>query len=216
VLRTAGYAANIDGWNYSTLKWDQFDQQIDHDDGGGGVFLDVAARFCNQPNTSNEEWGVLDAIRRPSGEGQTTNVPSLGGSPDIPPQRQDWDPGPGLTGYRWLDLWADKTMTFPAGTRVRATFSWEACALSKDPASTTRTVTTDYDLFLFRKPSGGSDPGKAIYSSQTNDDVNEGFDVVVPSTDGGTYSLILIWPDGGNGCGGNERTALSWYIKKPS
>jgi hypothetical protein len=217
VLRTAGYAANIDGWNYSTLKWDQFNQQlIDHADGGGGVYLEAASRFCNQPNTGNEEWGVLDAIRRPSGEGTTTNVPNLGGSPDTPPQRQDWDPGPGLTGYRWLDLWENKTMTFPAGTRVRATFSWEACALSKDPTSTTRKVTTDYDLFLFRKPAGGSDPGEAIYSSQTNDDVNEGFDVVIPSGDGGNYSLILIWPDGSTGCGGNERTALSWYIKKPS
>jgi hypothetical protein len=35
-----------------------------------------------------------------------------------------------------------------------------------------------------------------------------------PARWGGDYDLLLVWPDGSNGCGGYDRTALAWYVKQ--
>ncbi len=213
VLRTAGYVSNPDGWKYSTLQ-DGSTQAGDHADGGGAVFLDSAIKFCNPPPSTTEEWGVRQTFVYPDKDGSTTNVPNTTPAyPDAPPQsapqNQGLQPSGSLTGYRWKDLWDGLPSTYAAGTRIRATFSWEACVLSNDTAAT-RTVPTDFDLFLYNRTRG-----EGLYASQTDDDVNEGFDVVVPANWAGDYDLILIWPDGSTGCNGLERTALSWYVKKP-
>jgi hypothetical protein len=213
VLRTAGYVSNPDGWKYSTLQ-DGSTQAGDHADGGGAVFLDSAIKFCNPPPSTTEEWGVRQTFVYPDKDGSTTNVPNTTPAyPDAPPQsapqNQGLQPSGSLTGYRWKDLWDGLPSTYAAGTRIRATFSWEACVLSNDTAAS-RTVPTDFDLFLYNRTRG-----EGLYASQTDDDVNEGFDVVVPANWAGDYDLILIWPDGSTGCNGVERTALSWYVKKP-
>jgi hypothetical protein len=65
-------------------------------------------------------------------------------------------------------------MNLQPGARVRATFSWEACVTTASP-SANRTVPTDFDLFLYNRT---RDEG--LYASQTDEDVNEGFDVTIP------------------------------------
>lgn len=209
ILRSAGYASNPDGWKYSTPK-----PSTDHVDGGGIAFLDVTKRWCNPTQDPNDEHGLVQGTVRPSADGTAAPLPSTDPSyPDTPPQSTPQDqglhPNSSLTGYRWKDLWAGQPRVFTAGTRVRVTFSWEACVLSPDPVANL-SVATDYDLFLFN-----STLGQGLYASQSNDDVNEGFDVIIPAGWDGDYDLILIWPDGSTGCGGAERTSTAWWIKKP-
>lgn len=56
--------------------------------------------------------------------------------------------------------------------------------------------------------------GEGLYASQTGDDVNEGFDVVIPEGWGGTYHVLLYWPDDALFCTGGEGTAWTGWIKK--
>jgi hypothetical protein len=209
VIRTAA-TTNVDGWAYSTLP-EGNSQQVDHKDGAGLVFADFAIRFCDNPAPGgNENWGVTGELLKPASDGQTSGLPNAAPEyPNTPPgeaqtQDQQLNPG-GQTGYRWKDLWDGVPMTLQPGARVRATFSWEACVTTASPTAA-RTL-TDYDLFLYNRT---LDEG--LYASQTDDDVNEGFDVIIPAGWGGDYDLILVWPDGSNGCGGTDRTALAWYV----
>ena len=147
--------------------------------------------------------------------GNTTPLPEAAPEyPDAPPQSAPQDQGleaaPSLTGYKWTDLWANTNISsFPVGTRVRMTFSWEACVTTADP-SADRTVPTDFDLFLYN-----ATLGKGLYASQTDDDVNEGFDITIPEGWAGDYDLIVVWPASSTGCGGVERTGTSWWISRP-
>lgn len=204
---------NITEWDYSTLQ-DNTTDQGDHDDGAGGLFVSTQHKFCDEPEEgSDTDYDLGAEVIKPSSDGNTTPLPNADPEfPDEPPGANPLDQSlqpSGQTGYRWMDLWDANPKYLEEGMRVRAVFSWEACVTTASPSSP-RTVPTDFDLFLYNKTLG-----QGLYASQTDDDVNEGFDVNIPEGWDGTYQLLVIWPDGSSGCGANstERTAWGWMIK---
>ncbi|MBL8743639.1 MAG: S8 family serine peptidase, partial [Myxococcales bacterium] len=207
LARNAGYAGNPAGWAFSTPDPDE-----DHDDGGGIVYLSKLKRVCDPNQPGDDEHGLISQRIDPATSGNTTPLPGAepeydGAPPSSVPLDQDLTPN-GQTGYHWLDLWQGMSTTFDAGDRVRVNFSWEACVLNAHPEEE-RTVPTDFDLFFYN-----STIGKGLYASQSDDDVNEGFDLIIPEGWDGDYELLLVWPDGSTGCDGGERTATAHWIKR--
>lgn len=84
------------------------------------------------------------------------------------------------------------------------------------PAATTGTSggsDVDFDVFLYNV-----DRGEGLYASQTADDVNEGFDVLIPEGWKGEYQVVLYWPDDADFCeaGEVENTAWTGWLKRAS
>src|SRR5690606_13339155 len=79
--------------------------------------------------------------------------------------------------------------------RIRASISWDTCV--SEPSGT-RTVGTDFDLFLYN-----ASQQRYVYGSQSIADVEEGFDVTLWQEAGdGEYEVIIAWPEGSSGCNG--------------
>jgi len=98
--------------------------------------------------------------------------------------------------------------TLDPGDRVRFSISWSACVSSPTGGALT-TAGSDFDLFLYKKPVGGSG-GKYIFGSQSVDDVNEGFDVTLTSSHGsGDYEIWVSW-ESGSTCAGHTIESLGW------
>lgn len=77
--------------------------------------------------------------------------------------------------------------------------------------SATSFSTAIYDLVLY-----DTTTDQGYYASQTNEDVNEGFDVQIQAGWGGDYQLLLVWPNGMAGCsGGIDRAALATVVYSP-
>lgn len=211
IARTAGWAANPDGWHYSTPKLG-----YDHADGTGIVFTSVLRDFCAPPKEVEEgfEYGIATDTIEPRSDGKDTPLPNAAPAyPDSPPQAHLLDqtlvPTSSTPGYRWLDLWDAAPLELLVGDRLRVSFSWDACVVEGSGGTYSNTPNTDYDIFLYNL-----DRNEGLYASQSNDDVNEGFEVVIPSGWGGRFALLLIWPEGSQGCGGIDRTALTWVVKR--
>lgn len=112
------------------------------------------------------------------------------------------------------ELWRVKKTIWSGGLnvgdRLRASISWCSCALGGvgwAPAQ----LAVDFDLFLFN-----ADTQEYIFGSQSFDDSNEGFDVVIQTEDGaGWYEVYAAWPDPVHAtwlspCGDEATEPLAW------
>ncbi|NUP07990.1 MAG: S8 family serine peptidase [Polyangiaceae bacterium] len=205
--------ANPDGWRYSTSKPGQ-----DHKDGGGFIDGPGLRVFCT---TGGNEIAIKGAGTIYPQESGTLGMPESDPEyPDVPPQsndgtlqpaNQDLLPSKDGASYKYINLFATQPgggIELEKGNRIRVTFSWEACAYDgngDEPVTDAadRSVATDFDLFLYN-----ATIGRMFYASQSFDDVNEGFDVTIPSADwNGSYQAILVWPKDATGCDGKENYA---------
>lgn len=99
-----------------------------------------------------------------------------------------------------------------AGSRIRATISWDACpgeipALVAVPA-------VDVDLFLLSVDSvvGSHYEGTWVIGSQSVKDNNEGFDYEIPSQ--GAYAVVAGWPMNDNtGCDGAATESFGYALR---
>jgi hypothetical protein len=194
IFRTAGRAHNSHGTRYSTPN------TLDNDghDGGGWVGAQELSAFCD-PGGDNAGEGTFNLQ---TGDGSTFDShgsfppgnPPEGLEPASPEVfRAFTDPGVGRVYHVIKHL-----PVIPAGTRVRATISWDACTGIGNVGIAAR----DIDLFLFRvDSSNGNDyEGVWVTGSQSVYDVNEGFDFEVSQAD--DYIIVAGWP-AGVGCDGS-------------
>ena len=170
----------------------------DFKDGAGLLTADALYKMCD---AGNGDFGLV-----PIGLDQGSVLPSgdtpykTGWAPpgetqalDLSPQAFDTVPGSaGLVGERLLLL------PLQPGDRLRATWSWYACAMT-NAGTAPASVSVDYDLFLYRQDGSG---GTYVWASQSFDDNNEGIDYTVPAGHGGKYHLYVAWPDEALSCTG--------------
>jgi hypothetical protein len=57
--------------------------------------------------------------------------------------------------------------------------------------------------------------GEYRYASQSNDDNNEGFDVVIDPSQRGDYEVWLAWPEGAQGCNGTTAAVAFESVATP-
>lgn len=95
----------------------------------------------------------------------------------------------------------------PNATRVRVTFSWDACATAST-MSAPAPVSTDFDLWLV-----DTQQARVIYGSLSNDDNNEGFDVDLTQFGTSQYAVWLSWPESAVPCdgAGTEHTGFALH-----
>ena len=203
LVRHAAVGGNPSDTAYSTPR-----PTLDQKDGGGFLMAADLMAHCEPPEQGGSELWNLD--RGQDGPPPSGNAPYQSGWDPTgetqsfvqpldfnytPPASRDWD--------YVLDGWM-----LNAGDRVRATLVWDACAV-EDTGDAPLSVSVDLDLFLYRKPSGGSG-GSYVWASQSLDDNNEGFDYTIPAGEGGEYSLIRMWPHGATNCEGGSNVPVAW------
>jgi hypothetical protein len=67
-------------------------------------------------------------------------------------------------------------------------------------------VGVDFDVFLYSKTRKAY-----LYASQSNDDNNEGFDVVIPAGWDGDFVAYVAHPDGAKGCADSpKKETFTW------
>ncbi|MGE0791215.1 MAG: S8 family serine peptidase [Sandaracinaceae bacterium] len=207
VMRTMAYSGNPDGvLRYSTPK------EFDYADGAG---LLTAFLGCGE--------GGPEGLTTGDGDDPDHDL-STGGS--LPGGDVEYDPGfERETGRDSWGLYTTPTSSsrvgrqigsgsWKQGQRIRWTVAWDACIASAS-SGTAASPATDFDVFLFNATTGAY-----IYGSQSVDDVNEGFDVVLQSSDLSSpsatddFEIWLSWPDDAEGCGGgtNAPYAQAWAI----
>jgi len=205
ILREAALTANPDGWAYSTST-----PGVDHKDGTGYLSAADLLMWCDQEGDSSFGLDFGSGTLDPDEDGTKGDVPEA--TPefgDVPPGEayfthavdQTLSPGASLgSSYRWTDLF---DVNLSEGDRVRFSFSFEACAAEADPSDLAhRVVKTDFDVFLHSHT-----VGSGLFASQSDTDVNEGFDLIVPAGWDGDFQVLLVWPTGTDGCPGGERYA---------
>lgn len=207
LLSGASRAQNPRGWRYSTPgKVDGGNNLLDHADGAGAPLANFAIEQCSQNNSPwNVGSGTLDV------DLTTGTTPPSGGAPepgDIPPGEPQ-STAPASSSTRWFyKLYGFDDKTLSRLTRIRASIAWNACPPSSPVSSSdVAEALPDFDLFLYNE-----DEGYYVYTSQSLDDNNEGFDVVIEEE--GRHSLYLGWPKDGNtglGCDGSTEALAYVY-----
>jgi|GEM_PF-4761668 len=182
---------NARDWNYSTLK-----PGTDAFDGAGNLTLNAARAACdsfariatgNGPAAVHGNGTVDTSVRGeplPVGDVAYQATP-----PGVETRNQGLNPVAPLLGTSATPemKWQRK-----AGEHIRFVLSWNACSETK--AAPNR-VGVDFDVFLYSPT-----VKKYLYTSQSNDDNNEGFDVVVPPGWDGEFIAYVAHPDGAKGC----------------
>jgi hypothetical protein len=192
VTRTASWGHNPAHYAYSTPV--PPDKNKDWMDGAGVLFADALVEFCEPGADPHVGSGsiLIDLVNHGDD-----------GMPDGSAEYQDeydWDP-PGQTrsqpmAYDYTPPLASRRSLvlqewggLPAGTRIRATWSWYGCG-AEEPAEAPVSIATDFDLFLFN-----ATYQKYIWASQSIDDNNEGFDFTLQDGQDGDIQLIVAWPN---------------------
>lgn len=91
-------------------------------------------------------------------------------------------------------------LSVAAGQRIRASFSWSACA-AEPSAGAPGDIAVDFDLLLRRVLADGSG-AQYVWASQSIFDNNEGFDYTVAADEDGIYEVWVVWPEGSISCEG--------------
>lgn len=212
ILRTAAWGFNPADYPYSTPGPGE-----DWKDGAGGLFATAVLPFCGigtgsnptvasgNVNVSLNSGGTL-----PAGAAPDAGSPPPGGcllAPCGAAQSAQGGvhidsytpPGPndGRVGGSFLSLFLN------AGERLRVTFSWDACPVGMT-GTAPDTVSSDIDIFLYSE-----DNAAYLYTSQSIADDNEGFDVTIPDSWGGRFTLyygVIPTP----GCNGATSEPSAW------
>ncbi|CAN5486968.1 hypothetical protein BH09MYX1_BH09MYX1_25230 [soil metagenome] len=217
ILMASAFVANPEGganWRYSTPG-----KQNDARDGAGFADAASALAVCNQTGGTDPR---LHAIH-----GSGTIDTTKGDDPPPGPCLFGCDPlgpPPSGQGQRILNVGTIPSsatrsvqelyaVRLDAGSRIRFVFSWDACATDRESSGTFRKglpkVKPDFDLFLYNRSAA-----QYVYTSQSNDDNNEGFDVVIPSGYDGDYRVLVGWPKGASACSGFQEGyawATAWW-----
>jgi hypothetical protein len=221
VLKAGAFGRNPRDYNYS-LASTNFSNP-DWRDGAGGLMADIIRVYCAGTTGTDP---TLDFGGNPGdlGGGEPfpfdsdpcefcdTNSPPLGGQaleglPHVRPQSAD-PPGGGNRRYHPLgdaELEEPVLIHLKRGDRIRAVIAWDSCPGANPQALPTAPVETDIDLFLVKD-------NKVVYSSQSVNDVTEGFDVTItsdPTLGEGDYSIWWAAEDGA-GCDGNGFEPFGW------
>ncbi len=217
LLRTAAWGGNPGGdWRYST-PLDPNDPTIlaekDRKDGAGMLLADGVMEFCTTGGAQGTEGGSgsLDLSEDEDFPGTNGDYPDAGWTPpgeDPAMHVMDYSVSPEMVVDLNNKLLWHSEDALDAGTRFRATFSWDSCPLDvTGDAPANRAV--DIDLFLVN-----ADTGWIAYASQSVDDVNEGFDVTLPEgPERGHYELWIAWPEGSEACGGGSFEPYGWTLR---
>lgn len=188
IFRNASWHANPD----SQLRYSTPSPSGDWGDGGGFILANSGMDYC-QPGS-----GVVIT----DGGDKDLDLQSGQPLPDDPydyipeePRGEGYEPydyaPPGTSGRRHVVGWAGH---LKVGQRLRYTISWNSCATAVGTGPTSTAV--DIDLFL-----RNATTQRYVYGSQSVDDVNEGFDVVIQEADAeGDYEILIAWPDEAVGC----------------
>lgn len=157
----------------------------------GGLQADTDMMLCPEVGHSLE----LDAgTQLPGGDPPAGGVPP--GEPlDVNADRDDR----GRVGVLLYEFDAHD------GDRVRSAFLWNNCSDSTFAATPAIPIGVDFDLFLF-----DDTHNSYVYSSQSNDDNREGFDVELPSDS--HYQIWASWPQGNHGCDNDDLEAIGSYL----
>lgn len=201
-LRTMSYRANPDGeLRYSTPK------QFDYEDGAG---LLTAFTWCG--SGAEDGWTV----------GAQDQSIDLSTGTSMPGGETAYTPGePRETGGVAYPLYTSPTDASRVGLQVGAlegkrdsvvrwSLSWDGC-ISTPEAVGAASPAVDYDLFLYNRTTN-----TYIYGSQSIDDVNEGFDVIIQSSDLSSpkatdvFEIWVSWPSGSTACGGGTMDEIAW------
>ena len=198
VIRTAAWAGNPVGNAYETPN----NVNVDGIDGAGWVDAPALQWFCEGPGSTGG--GGLIGVDLTGGsdpEGQDSDY-----EPGRPPAMQptDYTPAHDPSFARKEYLLGEATLN--AGDRVRATITWFSCATAIDGTSIAD-VDIDIDLFLLKV----SGTPTYIYGSQSIDDNNEGFDLLVPEE--GTYKVVFTRPASVTQSCGSENILLGWAAR---
>ena len=102
----------------------------------------------------------------------------------------------------WNLLGSGRQISLASGNRIRALIAFDACTTVNTGAGPS-TIKVDYDLFLYNRSTA-----QFLYSSQSNRDNNEGFDVV--ASQAGNYELWVGAPVGSVACDGTFNDKLGW------
>jgi hypothetical protein len=175
--RNLGHASNPDGWNYSTPQPVPYGllPPGDQKDGGGFPLFGPCRASDPGRETGSSVPGETAHETLPEGE-----------VPNLPPGERRLAVNTGPAGKPGYPIGARSML---AGARLRATISWDACTRKSkvlDGTGTVAEVRSDFDLYLYNKSAG-----RYVFGSQSLDDNNEGFDVVVPED--GDYVVFLAW-----------------------
>lgn len=203
ILRTASSERNLVGWRYSTPKLG-----IDHLDGAGVPGPAKALAFCGV-STGNEAVpgsaivrGILDF----SADAPAAPVGRLAFRRAPPESVRDRSVSGDTFGGSPLRRKTLLKKALREGDRFRATLSWNSCPQAIAEAFPVRVA--DLDLAIYN-----ADRGVYLYVSNSLDDVNEGFDVVVPVGFSGEYEVFVMF-DPRAACPGiaEEPFSFTWSL----
>jgi hypothetical protein len=202
ILKSAAYNRNPNGWRYSTPAY-----PLDQKDGGGALLAGAALAFCGIGSggptvfTGSSNISVTKGSGLPKGSSPAAGSPPPGGAKSDDQLRIENyaapGPGDGRIGGQLLSV------QLSVGERFRVTFAWDACPVASMGAGPDK-VATDIDIFLYNATTSSY-----LYGSQSVDDNTEGFDVTIPSGQGGVYTLYYgLVP--GTGCNGVTSEPAAW------
>lgn len=203
ILRTVAWANDPADSAYSTPRPGE-----DFKDGAGELF--AGRLLCNQdPDEGGFESGVLDLYDGddlPEGDADYHKyLESPGETQSVSPQAFDLDPS---SPPAEIDSKRIVSLTLTPGDRLRATFSWDGCAVGALGVAPTGPA-VDFDLFLYS--ASGSE---YVWASQSLDDNNEGFDYTVQAGEGGTYDVYVAWDKSTPGCDGTQFEPYAFSYQK--
>jgi hypothetical protein len=206
ITRNAAWASNPDHWLYETPA-----KGHDGKDGGGFLSADKLMLYCGTANCTSDCSGRNPTPTNPTA-GPTGDPPPNGGPPNddgglsgmaagVHIENTSRTPGPS-DGRGYWTIWTS------SGTihGVRATLSWDVCPSSMTGTAPAAPV-TDWDLFLYDQTTH-----KYLYSSQSNNDNNEGFDY--PFGTSGTSDTIVLYAASipSAGCSGHGVDGYSYAL----
>ncbi|MBK8217825.1 MAG: S8/S53 family peptidase [Myxococcales bacterium] len=175
--RNLAHVINPDGWKYSTPQPTPYGLLGPGDQKDGAGFPVFGPCAASDP----------DRVTGTTIPGETTSEPlPTGEYSNVPPGEVSPSSHNGPTGKPGYVLTARSLL---AGARVRATISWDSCPKRTkvlDGTGILADLANDFDLYLYDKSRS-----RYVYGSQSLDDTNEGFDVVVPED--GDYELFIAW-----------------------
>lgn len=188
LYRSVAYAANPRDTNFSTPG---LSSQPDYKDGAGYTTAETLLQGCGggEALTIDLTLGVqapFDAVCDSCGQ----PLEPISGILRPANSGLAWNTGDGRLYKRLRGVAAQSN-------RVRASLSWNSC-MTANATTSPAPVSTDFDLFLVDEANE-----RVIYSSQSTDDNNEGFDVDLTAFGSGDYAVWVGWPDGATGCDGN-------------
>jgi hypothetical protein len=195
-IRNSAYGGNPSDTLYSTPGLG-----IDYKD-GAGVVTALTLGACTAENQPTQG-SFAQAVTLTGGRAApfAADCPNCGHPLGLQPLRTGLGFSP-TDGRKYLRVANVPT----GGTRIRASLSWDSCT-SVNATNAPGAPSVDFDMFLV-----DSAHNRVIYSSQSNDDNNEGFDVDLRQFGAGDYTIYVGWPNGAMGCTGGttENIGFSW------